>query len=137
MSDQNPTRARHAAYKKAFTEILGDPFALEEIEGQYNEMRRKCPMHIQRLNGLGHETKNPAKPNAMDFYCDVERVIEEVVDTNLLPKFEKIYIMGDIDNPQLSQAQRNRLEQRIGKLLIAHKIYPVRDYFKTIRKRRG
>jgi hypothetical protein len=136
MPDKNPTRARHADNKKAFVDVLGDPFAPEPIEGHYNLLKRRSSIGAMKTNfDEGQATDNPARPNALDFFCDVERVVKEVIqDRNILNKFETIYMIGEIEKPELSQAERNRLEQRLGKLFKAYRISPVSKYFISIRR---
>lgn len=137
MPYKNPTRARHAENKKAFNDVLGDPFAKPEpIDGHYNLLKRRSTIAaVQNNFDEGRATSNRVRPNPMDFFCDVERVIEEVIpDKNLLNKFISCYIIGDIESTELAQTERNRLEQRIGWLFLAHQISPVRKYFTTIRR---
>jgi len=134
MGETNNKRSRKQANRKAFIDVLGDPFAIPEpIDGWYNRMKNCSSVTSMKKTIEQKCTINPAKPTAMDFYCDVERIIqEEITDKILLHKFIKTYIVGETD--LLSASQRSQLEQRIGQLFRDYKISPVSKYFTTIRK---
>lgn len=127
------TRVRYAENKAAFVDIIGDPYALPEpIEGAYYRLKMRSQVGSQRITDLGHATANPARPNTMDFYADVERTVKEAVtNPTLLEKFWKTYLC---DEEVLGQVERNRLEQIIGRKFRACKIFPAGQYFISVRR---
>lgn len=135
MSDSNPTRVRHAQFKAAFDEVIGDPFAPEPIEGGYVRLKRKTPVKIMQLDDLSSGSKNPARPLVNDFFIDVENAIRDVItDPEILQQFWETYLW---EEPVLNQDQRNAIEQMLGKKFIARRLVPVDRYFITIRQKRG
>ena len=141
VSDSNPTRRRATVNREAFDEIMGDPLGADEIDGYYNTMRHRSILSATRSNfGEGAATINAARPNAIDFVVDVEAVIMKVLgdDPKLLHNFIQSYIMGTTETLQkslLTQTERGYLEQRLGRLFLAHGISPVIRYFTTVRRR--
>lgn len=143
MTDTNPTRRRAQVNKKAFDDVLGDPFSNDEAkQGHYCSMRYRSILSATRNNfGEGAATVNAAKPNAIDFCVDVEKVILKVLgdDLPLLHSFIELYItntVGQFEGNQksITQAERVYLEQRMGRLFLAQGISPVIKYFTTIRR---
>jgi hypothetical protein len=137
--DSNVTRYRYnqqyALNKAAFEDVIGDPFAHPEpIQGQYITLRTRSSIMIAKNSDEGKATKNPATPNIIDFFCDVERIVKRVLkDEALFDKFMDTYIYQTTEDA-FTKEERSRLEQQIGKLFIAYKISPVAKYFKVIRK---
>lgn len=141
MPDTNPTRRRAAVNKKAFDDVIGDPFSNDEaLEGHYGIMRHRSILSATRNNfGETPATINAARPNAIDFCCDVEKVIIKVLgdDPKLLKLFIECYVTGtaeDIAATPLTQVERSYLEQRLGRMFLANGISPVIRYFTTIRR---
>jgi hypothetical protein len=138
LTDTNPTRTRYAHNREAFVEVFGDPTAAdEETPGYYNSLRVRSSIRAAKNNfDEGRGTSNPARPNVIDFCCDVESAIKSVIkERNLLIKFQKTYINDFItDTQELKQEERIDLEQRIGRLLLVRGISPVARYFTSIRK---
>lgn len=134
--DSNPTRARYAQNKAAFVEVIGDPYAIPEpIEGEYYRLKRRTQVNVFQIDDGGSATPRAAQPNKMDFFCDVENAVTEVINNQIvLDMFWCTYLD---DEPLLNQQQRNDLEQRIGKKFAARRISPVKEYFKTIRRKLG
>lgn len=131
MSDSNPTRVLYAQYKRAFDEVMGDPFALEPIEGAYSQFKRRSAMRIAEVNDLGHGVVNPARPLVNDFFCDVENAVRDAIpDDEERQTFWETYLL---DEPLLSQPERTRLELALGKKFIARRLVPVNRYFVVIR----
>lgn len=141
MTDSNPTRRRAAVNKKAFDDVLGDPFSKHEVDGHYNKLRYRSILSATKSSfGESKVTLHPAKPNAIDFCCDVEQVVERVIgdDPDLLAAFVETYITGDdatIQNSKITQQERIYLEQRIGRAFLTHGISPVVKYFAVIKRR--
>lgn len=140
MSDTNPTRRRAAVNKQAFNDILGNPFGKEDVEGHYNRLKHRSILSATKSAfDEGKVTIHPAKPNAIDYCCDVERVIERVLgdDPALMREFIKVYITGsetDIANSNLTQQERSYIEQKMGRLFLAHGISPATKYFSVIKR---
>jgi len=141
---RNYKRERAARNKKAFDEIVGDPYGYPEpIEGQYSAFKRKGSIRAMEYSAMSSPSPtNKAKPNAMDFFCDVERVIDDGLidyfgESNLKSahaSFISTYITEDGSPLTFTQAERVGVEQAIGKLLVARKISPVTKYFSVIKK---
>ena len=88
-------------------------------------------------------TVNSARPNPIDFFCDVESAVEDGLKVFI--DREKTYTLSDIkevfDNTYLlgtgdifSQSERAKLEQDIGQILASRGISPVAKYFVSIKK---
>lgn len=138
MTDSNRTRARRTEEfqynKRAFDDVMGDPTAIPEpIDGHYNTLRSRSSIKVAKNNfGEGQATANPARPNVIDFACDVENVINSVIkDEKVLQLFLDTYIFGEVN---LDQKERTVLEQQIGKVFRNRGISPVSRYFTTIRR---
>lgn len=136
--DSNPTRVRQAEEfrqnKQAFEDVLGDPFAVPEpIDGHYNTLRSRSSIKVARNNfDEGQATANPARPNVIDFTCDVDRVITTVISCKkVLQSFLNTYMFGELE---LNSKERTVYEQQMGRLFIERRISPVARYFTTIRR---
>lgn len=137
-------RERIAANKRAFDEIIGDPYSKHDIVGQYPTLR--CNSAIKAVDNSqegGGGTANPARPNVIDFVCDVECAVIDGLKSyrpnrsieDLLAMFYETYLTNDVE--YFNQQERAVIEQVIGKLLIARKISPVIRYFTALRTKRA
>lgn len=126
-----------AAAKQAFAEVFGDPYAEpEQRVGQYQTYKGRGLIQAMKNNfDEGKATRNPASPNVVDFYCDVERVLETTLTLTELEKFQLVYFEEDLS--ALTPNERQAIEQRIGRKLRERGISPVRRYFNTIRRSQG
>lgn len=121
---------------------MGDPFCADDGEGNYQIMRHRSLLSATRNNfGEGAATVNAARPNAIDFCVDTEAVILKVIgdDEELLRLFIGTYITWTVDSIKqspLTQDERTWIEQRMGRLFLAHGISPVIKYFTTVRRQR-
>jgi DNA-dependent RNA polymerase auxiliary subunit epsilon len=83
----------------------------------------------------GTPVKNPTAPSMTDFKIDVEKQVRKVIKTHEhVVEFIKRYIF---DMEVLSKEQQHLFadfEQRIGRLFIQAKIYPLGKYLISIRK---
>lgn len=137
---------RAAKNKKAFNEIIGDPYAYPEpIEGHYSTLRNSSGV---RVAGLEYPTSsspvNGARPNVVDFFCDVDAAIRdglEVFNKNdlapsPLEKLDEIFQNTYVTEigMRFSQQDRAVLEQHIGRILVARHISPTSKYFTTIKQ---
>jgi hypothetical protein len=135
--DTNITRVKKkrewAKYKKAFDEIIGDPFAPEPIDGVYNTLHSSSSISsIEGSFGEAEGTIDTSKPTVLDFFCDVDNALSACIHDSLtMDKFVWTYVFGVTDNPThtLPKGLRNQLEQQIGKLLLMRGISPVKRYF--------
>ena len=126
----------YAEYKEAFDDVFGDPFATPEPrEGRYNLLRGRSSIMATKNNfDEGKGTSNPARPNLIDFFCDVEKTVQTVITTRKeLHIFEFTYILENI-NDSFTPQRRMELELAIGKLLRDRRISPVSRYFTTVRQ---
>jgi hypothetical protein len=138
-------RERLAANKKAFDEIIGDPYSKEDLPGQYITARTSSSLKsVSNYDATGPSTKNAAKPNLMDFICDVESAIDDGLmrfrkdfygERDVFPYFVKTYIIQTEE--AFKQQERATLEQIIGQIFIARNISPVSKYFTAIRRKNG
>ena len=140
-------RERRAANKRAFDEVIGDPYSMEDLPGQYSILRNKDVIKAvdnSNIDMMTHTEVNPAVPNPIDFICDVESAIEDgcrkYATAHSLPAQ---YVMSDFydsyiwqNYKALDQKQRAEIEQVIGQILIARKISPVVRYFTAIKHKR-
>lgn len=143
--DTNRTRQdknrRKALYKSAFDEVIGDPW--QDREGMYSVLSNRSSISVAEGDfGMTPTTPNAAKPNVLDFFHDVETVLKELVEPELWQAFIITYVWGDIANKDSlsglvgGNSLRNGLEQKIGRLLYARGIYPVKNYFSAQRTKR-
>lgn len=143
---RNYKRERAARNKKAFDEVIGDPYGWPEpIDGQYYLLKTKSNLRVAEyhnaLLGSGSQP-NKAKPNAMDFFCDVERAIDDGLIRyfgnenfgNAVKSFVSTYITEDGGPLTFTQSERAGVEQSIGALFVTRKISPVTKYFSVIKK---
>lgn len=122
MGQTETTHNRRARNQKAFNEVLEE----------YESMKYCSSINAIDTSNECRATSNPAKPTRSDFVCDVENAILSVVKKReLLEKIINTYIMG---NEELTKSRKHNLEQRIGMIFTARKIWPVYQYFSTKRK---
>lgn len=81
----------------------------------------------------GKATRNPATPNIIDFFCDVENIVSRNLDHAEQIKFAETYIYECGPN-QFTDKERSDIEQKLGRLFRARKISPASRYFKTVRQ---
>ena len=85
-------------------------------------------------------TRNPAKPTALDFRCDIDNVVKLIVPKKWLIRFYATYTVSASDSAieqgmfedKMLGELRHSFEQRIGEMLWRKKIGS--DYFHSIRK---
>jgi hypothetical protein len=139
--------------KQAFDEVIGDPFSTYDIVGQYDIFRSRSAipainnMALDSSGGAG-SSHNAARPNVIDFLCDVENAIEagleQYIDSHdtlerqpfndkLLDNFFLTYISHA--GEYIKQTDRAEIEQYVGRVLLARKISPVVRYFTATRTR--
>lgn len=136
---------RAARNKKSFDDVIGDPFSKPEpIEGHYTMLKSRSSLAIAEPERKAASPQNPARPNAVDFFCDVEAAVrdgleifsrtwrEELRQCEFI--FETTYFTEDQHYYQFTQKERAELEQIIGNILVARSISPVSKYFTTIRQ---
>lgn len=134
----NSTQERRALNQKAFIDVMGDPTAVPEpADGLYMTLRKRSDIPaVQNDFDMGRPTGNRAAPSKDDFFIDVENAVKTIIDDKeALKNFWDFYIIGDTES--LSGPQRSRLEQRIGQLFRAQRIWPVRKYFTNVRRPAG
>jgi hypothetical protein len=130
--------------KRAFDEVIGDPYSIEPIEGHYFALKHKSAKMTAWVDGQSASpaTKNAAQPNHIDFFCDVDSIISEGLDifqrsdfgrskNQLLQLFDNTY-WNEVE-PIFDQHDRADLEQIIGRILRARKVSPVSLYFTTVK----
>lgn len=129
-------RERFVNNKWAFDDVFGDPFAVPEpTNGHYQTLKSRGAVAAMKNNfDEGKATRNPAAPNIMDFFCDVEKVVNDNLTPDEVRKFVNTYFYEKPDG-EFNQKERTDVEQRLGRVLRAKKISPVRRYFTTIRGR--
>lgn len=91
-------------------------------------------------------TKNPARPNLIEFRADVEKIVESVLtDVRALWYFYATYIHFDSQDEieremfadRMLGKSRHATEQEIGLLFIQRGLYSVQKYFTSVRKPRA
>lgn len=145
-------RERTAKNKKAFDEIIGDPYSKHDIVGQYMTLRTRSSVKAVdnsiENQAMGGSSGNAARPNVVDFICDVDSAVfdglgkyckhtgrntfNEYVD--MCEDFTSTYITQE--GEYIKQRQRAEIEQIIGQILIARKISPAVRYFTALRQRK-
>lgn len=142
---RNYKRERAARNKRAFDEIIGDPYGWPEPkDGQYILFKKKSSINVASYDELQSSASpvNRGKPNTMDFFCDVERAIDDGLIRyfgkenfgNAVESFVYTYITEDGGPLTFTQSERAGVEQSIGALFVARKLSPVTRYFTTIKK---
>lgn len=124
--------------KIAFDDVIGDPFAKPEpIDGQYFTLARRSTINVMDNNfDLGKGTRNAAQPSTIDFFCDVERTVEQALTSDEFTKFIDTYVL-EVADGEFTPKERMNIEQKLGKLFRNRKLSPVTKYFKTIRQSVG
>ena len=83
----------------------------------------------------GTPVKNPTAPSMTDFKIDVEKQVRKVIRTHShMVTFIKRYIFDIEDLTKDEQQLFAGFEQRIGRLFLQAKIYPLGKYLISIRK---
>jgi hypothetical protein len=140
---------RWARNSAAFREIIGDPFNRTEgesdpIQGQYAEFRSNSTVKVQDMEAMSKGgSANAARPNALDFFCDVEAAVKDGL-AKFAPTwrepdqvefvFVTTYITEDSKYYSFNQSERSKIEQIIGNIFLARSISPTGKYFTAIRK---
>lgn len=129
--------------KKAFDEIIGDPYGKEPIEGHYTVLKHRTSQMTAFIDSqMSPATRNAAQPSHIDFFCDVDAIVNEGLEifkrsdfgrsqSQLLQLFDNTY-WNEVE-PIFDQHDRADLEQIVGRLLRARKISPVSMYFTTVK----
>ena len=136
---------RAAKNKRAFDEVLGDPYGYPEpIEGHYSMLRCRSSLAIGEPVRKTPSPVNQARPTALDFFCDCENAIVDGLDVfnrkDLAPSpidalkdvFYRTYFSET--GLRFIQKDRSELEQIIGEILVGRGISPVPKYFTTIKQ---
>jgi hypothetical protein len=138
MKGSNVTKAERARRnKEAFDQVIGDPYQVEPVVGHYLALQSQSSIQVQDLDKPQAGSVNQARPNIMDFLIDVDAAVADGLDQigiQLGAKFNNTYRYEDDDKPKFTQDERAKLEQIIGRILIARSISPIGKYFQTIRK---
>jgi hypothetical protein len=129
------SRTLFAANKNAFDDIFGDPFAKEPLTGHYQILKSRSSVEAMKNNfDEGKATRNTASPNIIDFFCDVDKVVADTLTEDEHHRFILTYIL-EVSDGGLTQKERMDIEQRLGRILRAKKISPVRRYFQVVRRK--
>ena len=125
---------QQAINKKAWDEIIGDPFGWPEpIDGHYLALKNRSTVIIADTEEKSRSPVNDAKPNPIDFLIDVEKCVEDGLKSIGYSKeiFDNTYIigLGDIFNT----TERNSLEQVVGNIFVKRGIAPIQKYFTVIK----
>lgn len=117
--------------KKSSNQKAKNLKAFQEVIDAYEEKKFSSKVSIMDTSKDTHGTVNPATPTATDFFCDVDLQIKKVIKSqSMLNEFFETYIMHNIVLPK---ADRNYVENELGKLFRQAKIWPVNKYFATIK----
>lgn len=130
-------RQKESEYKKAFDDVIGDPYALgEPLEGNYITLKCRSSVPNTDYEKESSATPNQARPSILDFAIDVEKSVSlGLSNLNVLSEvFWKVYVEGYHEDKLLTQGQRTQLESKIGRIFLEQGISPVRNYFKVIRQ---
>ena len=139
--DSNVSRVRRAdrfaENKAAFDDVIGDPYAFPEpIDGQYARYKQRSSIRVANNDfDSGHATPNVLRPSPLDFFCDVERAVEDALTEDEKTKFLQTYIWEE--GKAFTQQERIDIEQRVGQVLRDRKISPVTLYFRVTRQSVG
>lgn len=141
---------RWARNSAAFREIIGDPFNRTEgesdpIQGQYAEFRSNSTVKVQDMEAMSKGgSANAARPNALDFFCDVEAAVADGLNKfyhhdvagRSVPQLEWVFLNTYVreTGEMFNQAARAKIEQIIGNIFLARSISPTGKYFTAIRK---
>jgi hypothetical protein len=130
---------RQARNKRAFDEIIGDPYSYTEdgsdtIQGHYSRLKNGSGVKASTIDQMPGSS-NPARPTALDFFIDVDACVSDGLDdigSRLGQLFINTYFL-EIE-PRFTQQERANVEQIIGSLFRKRGISPVSKYFTAIRK---
>lgn len=139
---KGPTKA--AKNKRAFDDVVGDPYGFPEpIDGHYMILKCRSSLAVGETEQQSKSPVNNARPNPIDFFCDVESAVEDGLKLFINREgkytlemikelFDNTYLLGTGDI--LEQPERAKLEQDIGSILVQRSISPVAKYFTTIKQ---
>jgi hypothetical protein len=122
--------------KKSFDEILGDPYALELLQGQFELLKNST----DAKNGQLQKGKG-ARPNIVDFFIDVEHAVidglkkytgQEEIPKDIEQLFYNTYVLET--EPIFTQQERAKVEQAIGSIFRKRSISPIGRYFTVIKQ---
>lgn len=118
----------------AFVDVLGDPTATPEpIPGHYQTLKSRGLVAALQTNfDEGKGTRNPATPSLLDFFCDVELILNDLLSESERTKFHNTYILEE--ETQFTTQERKKIEDRLGRAFRSKGISPVRRYFKVLRR---
>lgn len=128
-----------ARFKRAFDEIIGDPYAKPDpIEGHYSMLKSRSSLAIAEPERKAKTPVNEARPSAIDFFIDVEAAVLDGLevwwfgskDAKRIFCNTYFYETGEI----LTQKERAEVEQAIGQILVYRGISPAAKYFTAIRQ---
>ena len=92
-------------------------------------------------NHVSSTSPNRARPTSVEFRIDCDLCIRKVVPAAKMAKFKAAYCFYDSDNPiehevvadHVMGPKRHRIEQRLGALFILKGIWPIKQYFSSVR----
>jgi hypothetical protein len=126
-----------ARNKSAFDEVIGDPYAYPEpIQGHYAMLKSRSSISVAGADQSSPSPVNRARPTAVDFFVDVDGVIEDAMTTigdNAFDTFLNTYVYEDDSKSVFNQKERAKIEQLVGNILVERKISPTTKYFTTIK----
>lgn len=135
---------RAARNKRAFDEVIGDPYAKPDpIEGHYSMLKSRSSMSIAEPDRKSKSPVNEARPSAVDFFIDVDAAISDGLEVfgkswrepdQVGFIFSTTYFTEDPSYYHFTQKERAEVEQIIGQILVHRGISPASKYFTAIRQ---
>lgn len=121
------------ANRKAFEDVIGDPFTLEDKLGAYNKLKQRGFIGVMDYSAEhSGDSPNAARPSELDFYCDVERVVCREME-QFTQDFWLTFREGIED--RFTAEERFAIVQKLGRLFRKLGISPTSKYFTTVRRR--
>jgi hypothetical protein len=114
--------------------------SFDKVFELYRALSVTTALSARDMSSARGAARDPAKPTALDFRCDVDNVVKLIVPKKWLIKFYATYTVSASDSVieqgvfehKMLGGLRHSFEQRIGEMLFRKNIGS--DYFHTIRK---
>lgn len=114
--------------------------SFDKVFELYRALSVTTALSARDMSSARGAARDPDKPTALDFRCDVDNVVKLIVPKKWLIKFYATYTVSASDSVieqgvfehKMLGGLRHSFEQRIGEMLFRKNIGS--DYFHTIRK---
>ena len=143
---KKPANTNYAANKRAFSAIMHLNQSTPEWEdktptGLFHEYKYAEYSIPATTLGPTSGSRGPTQTTPIDFRVAVQNILSQKLTSKKdLQLIHDCYILGSVTHGRLLPQDRRRLayvEQRLGRAFIAAGLYPVKKFFKCIRRKQN